>query len=70
MIWYGFHNLGLERISANTLEQNGCPEIPREKTGFILEGRERKAVYFAGRRWDRLNYALLREDYINDSQTI
>jgi RimJ/RimL family protein N-acetyltransferase len=35
-----------------------------------LEGRERKAVYFAGRRWDRLNYALIREDIINDGQTI
>lgn len=34
-----------------------------EKAGFILEGRERKAVYFANRRFDRLNYAILAEDY-------
>ncbi|NLJ66477.1 MAG: GNAT family N-acetyltransferase [Clostridiales bacterium] len=70
MLWYGFHNLGLERIIANTLEQNVAAQRSLEKTGFILEGRERKAVYFAGRRWDRLNYALIREDIINDGQTI
>ena len=34
-----------------------------EKAGFNLEGRERKAVYFAGKKYDRLNYALLKEEY-------
>lgn len=62
IIDYGFNNLGIERITANTLEQNEGAQRSLEKCGFILEGRERKAVYFAGNRWDRLNYAILREE--------
>ncbi len=65
---YGFGNLGLERITANTLEQNLGAQRALEKTGFVLEGRERKAVYFAGRRWDRLNYSLLSEEFNLRSQ--
>lgn len=52
---YGFNNLGLERISANTHEQNKAAQQSLEKNGFVLEGRERKAIYFAGQKWDRLN---------------
>jgi len=60
---YGFNNLGLERITANTLEQNKGAQHSLEKSGFILEGRERKAIYFAGRKWDRLNYAILKDEF-------
>ncbi len=63
IIQYGFDNLGLERITASTLEQNIGAQRSLEKIGFVIEGRERKAVYFAGRKWDRLNYSLLREEY-------
>lgn len=63
LIEYGFNNVGLERITANTLEQNKGAQCALEKCGFILEGTERKAVYFARRKWDRLNYAILREEY-------
>lgn len=63
LLEYGFNNIGLERISATTLEQNILSQKLLKKSGFTLEGTERKAVYFAGRRWDRLNYAMLREEY-------
>lgn len=63
LLEYGFNNLGLERITARTLEQNIGARRSLEKNGFIREGIERKAVYFAGRRWDRLYYAILREEY-------
>lgn len=63
MIEHGFNNIGLERITANTLEQNKGAQHSLEKCGFTLEGRERKAVYFAGRKWDRLNYSILREEF-------
>ncbi len=63
LLEYGFCNLGIERISANTLEQNISAQRSLEKSGFTLEGRERKAVYFAGRRWDRLHYSILIEEY-------
>jgi RimJ/RimL family protein N-acetyltransferase len=60
---YGFNNIGLERISANTLEQNKAAQRVLEKLGFTLEGTEGKAVYFAGKKWDRLNYAILKEEF-------
>ena len=61
---YGFNNYGMERITANTLEINISAQKSLEKLGFTLEGRERKAVYFGGKRYDRLNYGLLIEDYM------
>lgn len=60
---YAFNNLGIERLTANTLEQNKGAQQSLERNGFKLEGTERKAVYFAGKRWSRLNYGLLRDDY-------
>jgi len=63
MLEYGFDNIGLERISAITLEQNISAQKSLEKAGFICEGRERKSVYFAGKRFDRLCYAILVDEY-------
>ena len=65
---YGFNNLGLERITASTLEMNVSAQKSLEKMGFVLEGRERKAEYFGGKRYDRLNYALLSEEYLQEEQ--
>ena len=61
---YGLCHLGLERISAATLENNIASQRVLEKCGFTLEGRERKAVYIAGKRFDRLIYGLLAEEFI------
>ncbi|MCL2773068.1 MAG: GNAT family N-acetyltransferase [Oscillospiraceae bacterium] len=61
---YGFNNLGMERITANTLEINISAQKSLEKSGFVLEGRERKVVYFGGKRYDRLNYGLLADEYL------
>lgn len=63
MLEYGLCNLGLERITANTLEMNVAAQRCLEKSGLTLEGRERKAVSFGGTRYDRLNYAILAEEY-------
>ena len=62
---YGFGNQGFERITANTLEINVPAQRVLEKLGFMLEGRERKAVYFRGRKYDRLNYGLLVDEFYN-----
>ncbi len=59
---YAFNNIGLERVTADTFEQNYGAQKSLERNGFMLEGRERKAVSFAGKRWDRLNYGFIRED--------
>lgn len=61
---YGFRNFGMERITASTLELNISAQKSLEGLGFILEGRERKAVYFGGNRYDRLNYGLLADEHI------
>ena len=60
---YGFKNLGMERITASTLEINISAQKSLEKSGFKLEGRERKAVYFGGKRHDRLIYGILAGEY-------
>ena len=60
---YGFYNLGMERVTANTLEINISAQKSLEGLGFALEGRERKAVYFGGKQYDRLNYGLLADEY-------
>jgi len=64
MLRYGFCHLGFERISSSTQENNIGSQRVLEKCGFTLEGRERKARYFAGKRYDRFIYGLLVEDYM------
>ena len=63
MLKYGFRYLGMERITANTLEINIGAQKLLEKCGFILEGRERKSVYLNGKKYDRLCYSILNEEY-------
>lgn len=64
MLDYGFRYLGMERIAAYTLEMNIGAQKSLEKCGFVLEGRERKAVYLNGEKYDRLLYAILKEEYL------
>ncbi|MDF2540460.1 MAG: N-acetyltransferase [Herbinix sp.] len=63
MLHYGFYYMGLERITANTLEINTAAQKSLEQTGFVLEGVERKAIFMNCNRYSRLNYAILKEDY-------
>lgn len=65
IIDYGFRFLGMERITANTLELNIGAQKSIESCGFKLEGRERKSVYLNGRKYDRLCYAILKEEYFD-----
>lgn len=65
---YGFNNLGMERITANTLELNISAQKALEKLGFVLEGRARRAVYFGGKRYDKLSYGLLAEEFIKKTE--
>jgi len=63
MLEYGFNNVGIERITANTLEINIPAQKVLEKSGFVLEGKARRSVYFGGRKYDKLNYGILIEEY-------
>ena len=60
---YGFNNMGMERITANTLEINIAAQKSLEKVGFVLEGKDRKAVYFCGKKYDKYNYGILAEEF-------
>lgn len=64
MLNYGFRYLGLERITANTLDLNIGAQKLLGKCGFSLEGRERKSVYLNSEMHDRLNYAILKEEFL------
>jgi len=60
---YGLDHIGLERFTANTLEINISAQKSLDKLGFTLEGRERNAYYYGGKKFDRLNYGLLADEY-------
>ena len=64
ILHYGFSILGMERITADTLEINIPAQKALEKLGFVLEGKARKALYFRGKRYDELNYGLLANEYV------
>lgn len=64
LLEYGFYYLGMERITANTLDVNAGAQRLLLSCGFVHEGTERKAVYLNGSMHDRLNYAILKEEYI------
>lgn len=64
MLRHAFQDLGLERVSARTLEGNLAARRSLERSGFVLEGIERKAVYLGGEKCDRFCYAMLREEYL------
>ncbi len=63
LIAYAFDFLDLVRLSAVVVGHNTAAAGGLEEGGFVLEGRDREAVYAGGRRWDRLRYGLLRRDF-------
>ncbi len=63
LLQYAFGNIGLEQVSASTLERNLPAQRSLDKAGFVLEGRQRKAICYAGGRWDRLYYGMLAVEY-------
>ena len=64
LLGYAFGNLGLERVSANTLATNIGAQKSLEGLGFVLEGRARRSDWVAGEWVDKLNYAILREEFL------
>ena len=60
---YGFQELGLYRVEAETAEYNLAARRVLEKAGFREEGRRRQKLYRAGRRWDSMVYGLLQSEF-------
>jgi RimJ/RimL family protein N-acetyltransferase len=63
LVRYAFQHLDLYRVYAATAAYNAGAQRVLEKCGFVQEGREREAVYVGGKRWDRLQYSLLRPEF-------
>jgi len=64
---YAFMHLGLERVGASTSENNTSARKSLLSAGFILEGQHRKAVYCAGKKYDKCYYSILAEEYIKNN---
>jgi len=60
---YAFDELGLHRLGAVTYAYNPGAMRFLERQGFQLEVRMRQAVQRDFRRWDALQYGLLREEW-------
>ena len=63
---YLFTNFSFNRIFANVFEGNEASRKILEKTGFVLEGIQRKSVFKNNKFVNHYIYGLLKEDYKND----
>jgi RimJ/RimL family protein N-acetyltransferase len=70
LLRYAFDELNLQRVSLSFLEGNERAMRSYEKCGFRLEGRERYAWAYDGRRWDEIYMGLLRAEWqaMNNAQ--
>lgn len=65
LLWYGFNDIKLQRISAKVLPENTQSVRVLEKLGFAYEGTLRKAFYYNGQVSDVLLFSMTDEDYFN-----
>jgi len=63
MLYFGFEELQLHRISAWCIADNAASARVLEKLGMRREGRLREDRYFKGRWWDSLVYGILRNEW-------
>ena len=68
MIRHAFFNLNLHRIELDVLTTNIAAQKLYEKCGFVKEGIRRKAVYKNGAFVDMYIYAILREEFGDESK--
>jgi RimJ/RimL family protein N-acetyltransferase len=66
---FGFLYFGVHRIWADLVADNIGSAHVLEKLGMKLEGRLREKVYFKGRWWDALIYAILVHEWEMHKQT-
>lgn len=63
MVRYGFEVLNLNRIGLDVFANNPRAIKVYERSGFVLEGRQRQRWFKNGQYIDSLHYAILREDW-------
>ncbi|MCP4451221.1 MAG: GNAT family N-acetyltransferase [Planctomycetes bacterium] len=50
-------------MTANTTQYNRAGQRSLEKVGFTHEGTQRECVVLGGKRWDKLMYGMLRQEF-------
>lgn len=67
---WAFRMAGLHRVGLNVLEWNDGARRLYEKLGFVAEGRQRQALWFDGRWWDRLYFGLLEGEWKESAKVV
>lgn len=62
IVRFGFEALKLHRIAAETVADNVASAHVLRKAGLTQEGRLRDKLYYKGRYWDVLLYAIIRSE--------
>ncbi|MBS3169044.1 GNAT family N-acetyltransferase [Candidatus Woesearchaeota archaeon] len=62
LLYFGFKKLKLERISATVLQPNLASAKLLEKSGFIYEGKLRRAILRRGKWYDQLCFGILKTE--------
>jgi len=63
LIDYGFSNLPIERIFAETIAENSRARTLAERLGMHLEGQPSRVKFFRGREWDVVTYAITKNEW-------
>ena len=63
LLRYGFHKLGLNRISTSVWAENGPSLKVNDRIGFVREGLLRDYVFKNGRFADAVQYSMLRREF-------
>jgi RimJ/RimL family protein N-acetyltransferase len=66
LVCHGFETLNLNRVQLHVYENNPSAIRSYEKAGFVLEGRQRQAMYKNGKYFDILLMGILREDWMKN----
>ncbi len=65
LLRFGFTDLNLYRVTANTAQYNVAGQRSLEKVGFTREGTLRECVVLGGKRWDKLLYGMLCQEFFD-----
>jgi RimJ/RimL family protein N-acetyltransferase len=63
MLEHAFTNLGLHRVGLSVFSFNERAVRSYQKSGFVIEGRAREAIWRGGRFWDEISMSVLEHDW-------
>lgn len=63
LLEWGFRHANLHRIEIAVFEWNVNAKHLYEKLGFRHEGTKKEALWFDGRWWDEIGYAMLKKEW-------